>query len=321
MIRKQCVINRMFTLMGLIFILAGQVWAEEGIPEGFMLIEGDILISVDAAYDSAFGATYWPNGVVPYMFDVNVNATNQQYAIDAMNEWSAIANITFVLRTTENNYVRFLDHASKNYSSVGMVGGRQTIAIHNWTNWTTIAHEIAHTMGFWHEQSRPDRDTYVTINWDRIIDEEEPNFDKRISAGVYGPYDFDSRMHYSQCSFPDCGHTACNADPDNCRTITVKPPYDTEWQSKIGQKTHLSYLDKVSMQMIYPGESWIFVDSNYIGLQLGTFGMPHRQLSAGISDVLTGGTLIVQPYTYEVTNYTLSKAMLIRAPLGDVLFQ
>ena len=57
-----------------------------------------------------------------------------------------------------------------------------------------------HSIGFWHEHSRPDRDDYVTILKHNVIKERRHNFNKvHINqANMVGPYDVCSIMHYPE---------------------------------------------------------------------------------------------------------------------------
>ena len=67
-----------------------------------------------------------------------------------------------------------------------------------------IVHEIGHVVGFWHEQSRPDRDEYVDIIESNIISGYETNFRKLPSELIdsHGVgYDFNSIMHYDSNFF------------------------------------------------------------------------------------------------------------------------
>ena len=67
---------------------------------------------------------------------------------------------------------------------------------------SSTVHEIGHVLGFWHEQSRPDRDQYVNIHEDNILPGMEANFDIKTDVNSLGvTYDFNSIMHYSATDF------------------------------------------------------------------------------------------------------------------------
>ncbi|XP_058487210.1 low choriolytic enzyme-like [Solea solea] len=61
-----------------------------------------------------------------------------------------------------------------------------------------------HALGFWHEQSRSDRDVYVKINLDNVKDEHVSNFDRKETLNLNVPYDY-SLMHYGRKDFSKNG--------------------------------------------------------------------------------------------------------------------
>src|SRR5438105_121965 len=75
--------------------LAGEP-KHDGIPPGYKLIEGDILVPINPRPDGTYATNLWPNGVIPFEFDSDVTATNRQNMLNAMAEWENVANVHFV---------------------------------------------------------------------------------------------------------------------------------------------------------------------------------------------------------------------------------
>lgn len=65
-------------------------------------------------------------------------------------------------------------------------------------------HELLHALGFYHQQSASDRDSFVKIHWENIKDGHEHNFRKYNESQVTDynvTYDYQSVMHYSGKAF------------------------------------------------------------------------------------------------------------------------
>lgn len=192
--------------------------------------------------NSGFYGTKWTGGDVYYSFDPAVTSADQTKWLDAAAEWSAVANLRFIPRSTQSHYI-YVQNDNGNWSYIGMIGGRQEMGIYNWDYKFIIAHEIGHALGLVHEHSRIDRNNYVTILYQNIQTGTENNFEV-MGATNYGAYDFDSVMHYAKDTFSN----------GNGNTIEPRPPY-SQWLDLIGQHTHLSDIDKSGMAQRYPGSS------------------------------------------------------------------
>lgn len=186
-------------------------------------------------------AFLWTNGLMPYV--INAGLPDADRVTDAIAHWTGNSGMRFVQRTAANaaqypNYVEFVRNPNVNWSSsqIGMRGGRQLIRVSDAASVGTIIHEIGHAFGHMHEQTRSDRDQYVTINWQNITPGFESNFQKNPSMTDYYEYDYDSIMHYPTWAFSN------NGQP----TITPNQPGIT-----IGQRTALSYGDRLANAKMY----------------------------------------------------------------------
>ena len=171
----------------------------------------------------------WPNCLIPY--DIDSTLPDQSRVTDAIAHWEANTNYRFVLRTPANaaQYPDWVTYrpSSGCSSSVGRQSGQQFVNLGSGCTTGNAIHETGHVVGLWHEQSRADRDSFVTIHWDKIQTGMEHNFDQHITDGDdVGAYDYGSIMHYPRDAF----------SVDGSDTITPTNPATAQ----IGQRTGLS---------------------------------------------------------------------------------
>lgn len=266
------------------------------------VFEGDIVLgTVDqmsrrsAAVDSATqgadqpergvyitGAQYrWPNALMPYA--VSASLPNQARVTDAIAHWQSQTNMGFVQRTAANaaQYPDWVEVIPSDgcWSQVGMRGGRQEIGLADGCGFGATVHEFGHAWGLWHEQSREDRDTFITINWANITAGREHNFNQHVSDGDdFASYDYGSIMHYGRSAFSK------NDQP------TIEPKQSG---AVIGQRDGLSAGDIATVHAIY--QTWHYnltVDQVYASHHsrnawASLSGLGWRRLQADSTDGVT----------------------------------
>ena len=343
--------------------MSAQDWRDtvnaRSVPTCFIAIALGILMSVASRAEAGnyvgTEAELWPNGVVPYEWAPDFIEANKQYVLDAMVLWESVADIDFVLRTDEDDYV-LIQNAGEGAGSNARVGrgdgGARTLNIReDWTNWSATAilyglgHEVGHTLGFHHNHQRPDRQNYIDVKYEMINDCRYGNFD--IETGSLGwprdDMDFDSVMSYGQCIFSICNYDfdsdcecgdeecprwsgrscdeefCCSDNPGVCTGLDILPPNEV-WQATMGQRDHLSEIDIQLMSFLYPPDNWRFAENDAVIFPgTGSFHYPYKSLPLALIQAPIDTVLWIVPDTYENSAAVYDKPMLWKATHGVVV--
>nr|XP_029707783.1 astacin-like metalloprotease toxin 2 [Aedes albopictus] len=188
----------------------------------------------------------WLNATVIYQIDGHFTSDELQAIKHAMTSIESISCVRFVGRKYEVGYVRIIAESSGCWADTGRSPGVSELNLGPgcFESEGTVLHELMHTLGFLHQHTRPDRDQYVQILYENIIQSPEILFNFEIiepwtNFAFPLPYDYDSIMHYKPAMY--------SKDPQRLVTIATKNPTVTS----IGQRDRLSVLDIVSINFLY----------------------------------------------------------------------
>lgn len=184
---------------------------------------------------------HWPQGKpIAYEITPSIDAAGVTAIKEAIAEYEKHTCLRFKTRTSERAYLSFY-RGNGCSSPVGYRGFKNSISLASgcWKK-GVVMHEIAHSLGIMHEQSRPDRDNYVKINWHNILPEMRGNFAKEAAKNIDSlgtAYDLCSMMHYGKDAF-GAGRI----------TIQVLDKSKEDW---IGQRDGFSEIDIRQINVMY----------------------------------------------------------------------
>uniref|UniRef100_A0A1I7VDT6 Metalloendopeptidase n=1 Tax=Loa loa TaxID=7209 RepID=A0A1I7VDT6_LOALO len=181
----------------------------------------------------------WPNSRIPYAMSSQYSPYSRSVIAAAMQEYTQRTCVRWVPRSIEDYDYIYIVPDRGCYSMVGKTGGRQTVSLGTGCiQKGIIMHELMHAVGFFHEQSRTDRDKHITILWGNIQPGMQGQFEKYdhgMIDSLGADYDYDSIMHYGSRAF------SRNGQP----TLLPKIPV------AIGQRIHFSTLDIFKINKLY----------------------------------------------------------------------
>ncbi|KAG8431157.1 hypothetical protein GDO86_019341 [Hymenochirus boettgeri] len=176
---------------------------------------------------------------VPYRLSNDYSENEKIFIRAALQEISTLTCVHLVERSTEED---FLDIGSGSgcWSHVGKVGGAQYLSLMKTgcLSRGVIQHEVQHALGFYHEQSRSDRDDFIDVMWQYIDESDWSNFEMVDTDNLDEPYDYSSVLHYGWYAFSNTSGQ-----------LSLKPKPDPT--VSIGQRYGLSQEDVTKVKKLY----------------------------------------------------------------------
>lgn len=164
----------------------------------------------------------WPDGVVPYVIDpaIPMGDLRRSRLATAIAHYHEMTPLEFVEEPVDlcpaeaPNCTDYIWVTSTNLpgvggtSALGFQGGKQNLTLAANASVGTAIHELGHALGMYHEQNRPDRNSYVDVHVECMDTGDEADddaneidwtgqYDQNGAGSDFGAYDFASIMHYS----------------------------------------------------------------------------------------------------------------------------
>uniref|UniRef100_A0A672JK62 Metalloendopeptidase n=1 Tax=Salarias fasciatus TaxID=181472 RepID=A0A672JK62_SALFA len=207
-----------------------------------LLFEGDLMIPTTRSARKCLNRPdncLWPknrNGDVEVPYKLSEKYDDKSQIERAMRDLESETCIRFVPYRRQRGYLNIEPRFGCS-STVGYVGDRQKLSLQKGCLvFGIIQHELMHALGFFHEQSRSDRDRHIRINFENILNYKN-NFEKHDTNNLGVPYDYSSVLHYGKTAFAKPG----------MESMTPIPNPNVE----IGQRRRASPADFLKINRLY----------------------------------------------------------------------
>lgn len=250
--------------------------------------------------------------MVRYVYGPSLSTTQREVMRRAIEHWEANTNVRFYNATGQPTvdpqygfaypYVEFTNGINVNNSLIGRRpnGGRQILNIQEMSypaeDYVRIGiHELGHAIGLDHEQNAYNRDNYIKINLNNVIEGKQNNFDKRrTNYYQIGAVDFSSVMLYSSWAFakPNTIVMSKASDGSTFGVNYVTSSTDRMWANRF----YIPYIARSDVyrelaDIVYKPDNTIMTSQERLRLQ--------SQLNNGNSTPPAGGRILNSHSRYQ----------------------